>query len=213
MTGQLNEKSQTSYLKGQVIGPSSNRIAWMFRNLNYLKAFSKYSKAKLVLGRANLELSKLDYNDPLYMQRLNEFNAVMLECSKARWYSSVGIVTKSKDDWKKALNGFNTCIKHGEALLDLLESGSKEKLDVKMPLLSKKGTEIDFANDAPVVPGICPVVILQGSSHEMGYQYAQQLVQIFGPWILEKKAQRKFSDEVVAVIRKWEEQIKNMPPK
>ncbi len=72
-----------------------------------------------------------------------------------------------------------------------MESGSDEKLDVTSPVLSKKGTEIDFAGDAPVVPEVCPVVILRGSSYEMGYQYAQQLVQIFGPWILEKKAQRK----------------------
>ena len=205
-------KSRTSYLKGQIIGPSSRRTAWMFRNMSYVKAFSKYSKAKLILGRANLELSKLDYNDPLYMRRLNEFNAVMLKCSQARWYSSVGIITRSKSDWKKALDNFNTCIKHGEALLNLLESGSKEKLDVKMPVLSKRGTEIDFADDAPVVPGICPVVMLQGSSYEMGYQYAQQLVQIFGPWILEKKARRRFSDEAVAQIKKWEDQIKEHAP-
>ncbi|HEX2945197.1 MAG TPA: hypothetical protein VHT96_04505 [Clostridia bacterium] len=212
MTMQRIGNSETSYLKGQVIGPSSKRTAWMFRNISYVKAFAKYSKAKLILGRADLELAKLDYNDPQYMQRLSEFNSVMLECSQARWYSSVSIVTRKKADWKKALSTFGSCISHGEELLRLLESHSEEKLEVQMPVLSKKGAEIDYADDAPVVPEICPIVILQGSSYDMGYQYAQQLVQIFGPWILEKKSQRKFTDEAVSEIKKWEEQLNKHTP-
>jgi hypothetical protein len=204
--------SGTSFLKGQVIGPASGRKAWMIKNMNYVRAFAKYSQAKLILGRANLELSKIDINDPIYMQRLDEFNTVMLECSMARWHSSVGIITRSKNDWKKALKGFDTCIRHGKKLQDHLEKNSGEEIGVKMPALSKKGTEIDFAGDAPVVPGVCPVVILRGSNREMGYQYAQQLVQIFGPWILEKKARRKFSDEATSEIKKWEEQLLSYAP-
>lgn len=75
------------------------------------------------------------------------------------------------------------------------------------PVLSKNGTEIDYADDAPVVPEVCPVIILEGSSFEMGYQYAQQLAHIFGRWILDKKAKRKFSDQAVDIIKKWEGQI------
>lgn len=207
MKAQQYENSETSYLQGQIVGPTSKRTAWMMKNMDYMKAFAKISKAKLLLGRVNIEFSKIDYNDDLYMQRLNEFNAVILECSKARWYSSVGIVTKSKNDWKKALNGFDKCLKHGEALLKLLENGSKEALDIEMTVVSKKGTEIDYADDAPVVPEVCPVIILRGSSFEMGYQYAQQLVQVFGPWILQKKAKRKFTDQAIEIIKKWEEHI------
>lgn len=207
-----NGKYGAPSLKGQVIGPASGRMSWMIKNLDYVRAFSKYSQVKLILGRVNLELSRLDYNDPLYIQRLNEFNAVMLECSKARWHSSVGILTRSKKEWKMAINGFNVCIKYGNTLLNFLENQSDEKLDVEMPILSKNGTEIYFADDAPVVPEICPVVILQGSSWEMGYQYAQQLVQIYGRWIIEKKAQRKFSEEAVFEIGKWEDQIRRYAP-
>lgn len=212
MNRQQSNSSQAAYLQGQIVGPASKRTAWMMKNMNYMKAFTKISKAKLLLGRANLEFSKLDRNDELYVQRLNELNTVILECSKARWYSSVGIVTRSKQYWKKALRYFNACLKHGEALIKLLESDSKEPLAIDMPVISKKGTEIDYADDAPVVPEICPVVILQGSSFEMGYQYAQQLVQIFGHWMLEKKAKRKFSDQAVGVIKKWEEQIAAYAP-
>jgi hypothetical protein len=204
--------SPTAYLKGQVVGPSSKRSAWMMKNISYFNAFTKFSKAKQLLGRINLELSKLGFNDPLYIQRIDEFNTVALECSKARWYSSVAITTKSKEDWKKALGGFDICMKHGEKLLGILKNCTNEALDIKNPVLLRKGTEIDYADDAPVVPEICPVVILQGSSYEMGYQYAQQLVQIFDPWILEKKAQRKFSDEALGEIRKWEKQLLEFAP-
>lgn len=206
------ERSETSRLKGQAIGPACTRTAWAFRNMNYLKAFAKFSKAKLVLGRANLLLAQLDMNDRLYIKRLEEFNAVMLLCTQARWYSSVGIVTKDKYEWKKALERFSDCVKKGEKLLSLLESGSDQPLGVQAPALSSKGTEIEFAGEAPVVPPVCPIVILQGSSFEMGYQYAQQLVQIFGSWVLEKKAQRSFPDEALVEIKKWEEQIRIYAP-
>jgi hypothetical protein len=204
--------SQTDYLQGQVVGNTSSRTAWMLKNLNYMKAFSKFSEAKLVLGRANLEFARLDVNDGLYMQRLRELDAVLLECSRARWHSSVAVITKSKADWKKALDGFNQCIGHGKRLLKLLETGSNEGLGVEMPEISRNGTEIEFADGAPVVPEVCPVVILQGSSFEMGCQYARQIVQIFGPWVLQKKANRRYTEQALGIIKKWEEQIAAYAP-
>ena len=38
------------------------------------------------------------------------------------------------------------------------------------------------------------LVILQGSDFEMGYQYAQQVIQIFGPWLMRRKAGRTFTE-------------------
>ena len=180
--------------------------------MDYYRAFIKFSSAKQLLGRINLELAKLALNNPLYIQRLEEFNTIALECSRARWDSSVAIITRSKADWKKALKGFDTCMDHSKQLLEIMENHTNKALEIKKPVLSNKGTEIEYADDAPVVPETCPVVILQGSSYEMGYQYAQQLVQIFGPWILEKKAQRNFSDEALSEIRKWEQQLLEYTP-
>ena len=205
-------QSDTRILMGQEIGSASKRMPWMLKNISYLNAFSKYSKVKLIMGRANLEISKIDYNDSLYTQRLREFNAIMLICSQARFYSSIAVKTHSKQDWKICLHHFDNCIKYAQGLLKMLENGSKESLAVPCPQLSNKGTEIEYADDAPVVPEICPVVILEGSSFNMGYQYARQLYDIYGPWILEKKAQRKFPDEALEVIKKWENQLKQHAP-
>ena len=212
MSDQQHKTPDAGYLRGQVIGPATKRTPWMLKNMNYMMAFAKFSKAKMVLGRADLALGKIAPNDPLYVQRLGEYNTVMLTLSKARWYSSVGIVTRSKKDWKKSLRLFAQGIKDGEALLALLESGAGDPLDVAMPELASEGTEITYADGAPVVPEVCPLVILSGTSYEMGYQYARQLVQIFGPWVLEKKARRRFNEEAVLEIKKWEAQIEQYAP-
>ena len=50
------------------------------------------------------------------------------------------------------------------------------------------GVEIPYAGEVPLPPNVRPVIILSGSDYEMGYQFYQQLIQIFGPWILERVA-------------------------
>jgi len=212
MSEQQHNARDAGYLRGQVIGPATKRTPWMLKNMNYMMAFAKFSKAKMTLGRADLYLGRMGPDDPLYVQRLKEFDAVMLTVSRARWYASVGIVTRSKADWKKSLRLFNQGIKGGEALLRLLESGSSESLDVATPELSNEGTEITYADGVPVVPEVCPLVILKGTSYEMGYQYARQLVEIFGTWVLEKKAGRQFTEEAVSEIKKWEAQLGKYAP-
>jgi hypothetical protein len=58
------------------------------------------------------------------------------------------------------------------------------------------------------------VVILQGSDFDMGFQYAQQVIQIFGPWLLQRKAgrSRRFSNEDLACLRRWEDQLREYAP-
>jgi len=46
--------------------------------------------------------------------------------------------------------------------------------------------EIQFVSGVPLLPNVKPVVVLSGSDYEMGYQYMQQLNQIFGTWILQE---------------------------
>ncbi|MFC1534605.1 hypothetical protein ACFL7M_14725 [Thermodesulfobacteriota bacterium] len=39
--------------------------------------------------------------------------------------------------------------------------------------------EIVFEDGIPLPPSIRPVIILQGSDYDIGYQYYQQIMQIF----------------------------------
>ena len=72
-------------------------------------------------------------------------------------------------------------------------------------------TEISFENGVPMVPNVSPVILLCGSDYNMGYQYFQQLDQIFGHWTLEK-LQRSFTKEVGAELKSYDENLKEHAP-
>ncbi len=61
--------------------------------------------------------------------------------------------------------------------------------------LTNSEAEISFAGEVPLIPNVRPVIILSGSDYDMGYQYYQQVIQIFGRWILDSVAHDKFTDE------------------
>jgi len=71
--------------------------------------------------------------------------------------------------------------------------------------------EIDFVDGVPIFPWARPVVILQGSDFDMGFQYAIQLVQIFGAWILEL-LECDFSDRQARALKGYEWYIKKYAP-
>ena len=50
------------------------------------------------------------------------------------------------------------------------------------------------SESGPLPPSIMPVVVLQGSDYDMGYQYYQQLAQVLGPWVLERVVHDEFTD-------------------
>jgi hypothetical protein len=78
-------------------------------------------------------------------------------------------------------------------------------------LSSPPGVEIPYAGEVPLPPNVRPVIILSGSDYEMGFHFYQQLIQIFGPWILERVADDKFSAEE-AKVKKPLSNIPNSTP-
>ena len=48
---------------------------------------------------------------------------------------------------------------------------------------AQEGPEIPFVDGIPLPPPVRPVIILSGSDYQIGYQYFQQLVEIYGTWI------------------------------
>jgi hypothetical protein len=71
--------------------------------------------------------------------------------------------------------------------------------------------EIEFVDGVPIFPWARPVVILKGSDFEMGYQYAGQLAQIFGAWILEL-VNCDLSDRQLKALKGYEWYIKKQAP-
>ena len=80
------------------------------------------------------------------------------------------------------------------------------------PAPDKYIAEIPYQDGVPVKPSICPIIMCSGTDYEMGYQWAQQIIQIYGPWIFNEKAAVKYSDAEITEIKKWEAQLKQYTP-
>lgn len=74
------------------------------------------------------------------------------------------------------------------------------------------GVEIPYAGEVPLPPNVRPVIILSGSDYAMGYQFYQQLIQIFGPWILERVAEDRFVENDVKSKNAYEQYIRQFAP-
>ncbi len=72
--------------------------------------------------------------------------------------------------------------------------------------------EIPYAGEVPLVPNVRPVIVLQGSDYDMGFQHAQQIIQIFGSYFLEGAAEVKRGKQNLAAIKTSEEYIKKYTP-
>lgn len=161
-------------------------LKWGMGHINILKFYRTLEPIKNQLGLVNMELAKMDQNDPLTVRRLAEFDHAMILLCQGKWGGSKAIESGQKEDWKQAFAALKVSAKFAQTLLDHATSGSTEPIPFSEIQLTDKGTEISFAGETPLLPSISPVVILQGSDLEMGYQYAQQLVQIFGSSFLQK---------------------------
>jgi hypothetical protein len=73
-------------------------------------------------------------------------------------------------------------------------------------------TEISFAGEVPLIPNVRPVIILSGSDYDMGYQYYQQVIQIFGRWILNSVKHDKFTEEELANLKAFQQNIRRYTP-
>lgn len=186
------------------------------KNTRAFRASKQLYAVRTNLALANMELGKRTVADPMYAPRVKEFNQVMVELVQGKWLAACAMEAKTKGEankyWEKAFAMIRESKAHSEQLLEAVKAWSQTPLNLAETPLTINSAEIQFANGAPLVPEINPVVILQGSDFEMGYQYAQQLVEIYGPWILERKAGKLFTAEELSCLKKWEEQLKIYAP-
>lgn len=193
------------------------KVLWLstiyaLKNKNWLRANKLKYQISEVLTRVNVELGKLNYSNKIYTQRVSEYNQAVIEAEKAKFFWEQAMDTCNKADWDRSFRSFRKAIKLGKQLFTALSEGLLTAIPFTNPVLSSKGTEIIFADGVPLVPEILPLVILQGSDYNMGYQYAQQIIQIFGSWVLERKSGKRFTEEDKKYMREWEKQIKKYAP-
>ena len=73
------------------------------------------------------------------------------------------------------------------------------------------GPEIRFSDGVPIPPSVRPVILVHGSDFDIGFQWFQQYIQIFGPWILQD-LQRHLTGEEIAVLESYEEHVVRHAP-
>ncbi len=189
---------------------------FIFKNIKAFRASRQLYDVRINLSLANMEIGKMTYHDPIYACRIKEFNELMIELVRGKWLMACAMEAKDRGDakrfWEKAFASIRMGKEYSQRLLEALQTNSQEAINFPETALDQCDTEILFAEGAPLVPEINPIVILQGSDFEMGYQYAQQLVQIYGKWILERKSGKQFTKGELECLHKWEAQLKIHAP-
>jgi hypothetical protein len=71
--------------------------------------------------------------------------------------------------------------------------------------------EISCEDGVPLAPSVAPVVVTCGSDYDMGYQYAQQVHRIFGPWALER-LKRGFTAAEAAALKDYQARMEQFTP-
>ena len=72
--------------------------------------------------------------------------------------------------------------------------------------------EIPYSGGVPLTPNVRPAIICSGSDYDIGYQWYQQTVQIFGRKPLEERAHRQFSAEETAALKAYQWYIRKYTP-
>jgi hypothetical protein len=79
------------------------------------------------------------------------------------------------------------------------------------PALASKSSKSQSASALP--PSVLPVIVLQGSDYDMGYQYYQQVDQLFGPSILQNmQVPAGFTAEQLTALKAYESYVQQYTP-
>ncbi|MEM1112927.1 MAG: hypothetical protein AAGI11_13535 [Pseudomonadota bacterium] len=158
---------------------------------------SGYGEARALLDTALLHLNKAKW---LIGGITGAYNGVRLSADKA---------ADAAAGWAAAEDMLALV---GEVRASLGDKAALYAIAPRQPELDYLGTEVLRADGFPVVPAICPIVVVRGSSYEMGYQYAQQTLQIFGEFIFSRFAALRFTSTRLEVISKFEAQLRQHTP-
>lgn len=186
--------------------------AFGVENANFFRAIRRRGTTRARLCLVDLLLGKLDRTDALYVRRVAEFDQATIELHKGKWYATEASRTGSKATWAIAFEAFDNASRLADELLVRLEGDDPGSVVCVPSKLESRGTEIVFADGVPLVPEITPIVFLQGSDYAMGQQYAQQLVKIFGAWILERHTGQALDEADRAELSRWEDEHRRHTP-
>lgn len=185
-------------------------------------ALLEQASAQYAVHFANRELVGLAPTDRRYVEHARELDEAMLNLSIGKWRLGRAIGTHEgfaasgdQGDVAAAIERFEEVRAKADWVSQSLQGGgeaSPPSPAIHRPARETHGTECLFADDVPIVPSICPIVLLSGSSFQMGHQYATQIIEIYGGWIFAELARRVFSPAESEQIAAWQEQVLRHTP-
>ncbi|MBC8498331.1 hypothetical protein H8D40_05030 [Candidatus Bathyarchaeota archaeon] len=72
--------------------------------------------------------------------------------------------------------------------------------------------EIPYVGEVPIVPNVRPVIVVTGSDFDMGYQHNHQIVQVFGPFFLNRIIQEEYSKEQREALKAYQWHLRKYTP-
>ncbi|MDP3885499.1 MAG: hypothetical protein Q8Q93_11265 [Hydrogenophaga sp.] len=178
--------------------------------------------AHYAVAQAVQALNAAPTDSMLYLRERSAIDQALLHLAKAKWYmgrfsgSALYFTdfTASMLDADLAGKSFARCLELAGRSRATLEGRhvdvAADQFAVQVP--THQDSEILFADGVPLVPTVCPIVLLQGSSYEMGRQYIEQVVDVYGSWIFEAVAKRRFSEQELLTIRRWHKHLERLTP-
>ncbi|QPC94429.1 hypothetical protein [Mesorhizobium sp. INR15] len=177
------------------------------------------TEAQYAVHFANRELVRRDWRDPVYVAARQALESVNVDLYKAKWqlgrmdgtYADFALPLDPADNLAATCEVFQSIVEAANRIADACRND--EVVAASPPAVSRRpGTETNFSDDIPLVPAICPVVVLQGSNRDMGRQYAQQVIEIYGNWVFARQAERVLTEAELVEMRKWEAELRRYMP-
>lgn len=159
------------------------------------------------------------WEDPVYVGAREALDDVLVALAEAKWTfgrldgTYLGFAAPHADKRQAMLDAEAGFLAVVEACGSIKKACEQGRVPARMggPVLELRN-EVLFASGIPQVPTICPIVVLQGASRDMGRQYVEQVIEIYGAWIFQQQAAAAFNAKELEEISKWTEQLLKYTP-
>lgn len=177
------------------------------------------TQALFAVYNANRSFVEKGWGDPAHIAGREALDSVLIGLAQAKW--TLGQADGTYREFApeapsvpaavaQATQGFERAISACARIRQACDAGRLPPAMERPELL--RSAEIQFAGNTPLVPNVSPVVVLQGSNEEMGAQYAQQVIDIYGVWIFTQQARRTFTETEALEISRWDAELQRLTP-
>ena len=176
--------------------------------------------AHYALLAANLALRGVSALDSVHAEALPALDLLAALLAEGKWYLALAtgdcadfaVPTHASSDAMRGASILRECADHAQALAAWIQGRDMLPVLEQHQRRLMREREILYLGAAPIVPSICPIVVLRGSWPDMGAQYVQQCIEIFGPFVFERCSRRSFDSAQQAILDNWAQELSRHAP-